>query len=156
MNEIEKLARPIMERMLHGERLRLSETDQKVIATWAILKVMVVHHRFVHHTQRKEMRDKRVPPTGWNVWIATFDRQRWGGQWLSRPFGLDPPGSPRRSGRRGGVPNSHATTQIINHLFIHVVKLPMDDFASRWRWTDPKGAPFTGTLLRIWPPRSLD
>jgi hypothetical protein len=37
MSGIERLAQPIMEPMLRGERVRLSEADQKVIATWAIL-----------------------------------------------------------------------------------------------------------------------
>src|SRR5262249_54540074 len=111
-----------------------------------------VHHRFVHHTQLKQMRAKRAPPWRWNVWMATCAREGFHAQWLTRPMGLDPSGSPHRSGRRGSIPNSHATTQIIKNLLVHVVKLPMDDFASKWRWTDANNRPFRGTLLQIWPP----
>jgi hypothetical protein len=150
--DIEERAQLIIEPMVGGKRLRLSEADQQALAVWAILKVMVVHHRFIHHAQLKQMRAKREPPRTWNVWIATCDRRSLPAQWITRPFGLDPSGSSRRSGRRGGVSNSHATTQIMNNLLIHVVKLPLKDFASKWRWTDAKGAHFKGTLLQIWPP----
>ena len=152
MKNIEKAAQPIMEFLCKGERVRLSEADQKIIATWAILKVMVVHHHFVHHLQRKQMMVKREPPRRWSVWIATYERRNWLPQFLTTPMGLDPPNSPQRSGRRGGAPNSHATTQIIKKLFIHVVNVPMDGFATRWWWTDPAGAPFKGDQLQIWPP----
>lgn len=152
MRDIEDQVRPIIEPMLRGERVRLSEADQKIIATWAILKVMVVHHRFVHHTQRKQMRARKEPPRQWNVWIAAYGGRTTDGHWLIRPLGLDPPGSRRRPNRRGAVPNAHATTQIVNNLLVHVVKLPMDDFGSQWRWVDHAGAPLRGTVLRIWPP----
>jgi hypothetical protein len=149
MNDIEKLARPIIEPLCRGDRVRLSEADQKIIAIWAIIKIMVVHHRYVHHKQRKQMMEKQEPPRRWGVWVATHERGNWRTQFLSRPMGLDPPGSIRRSGRRGGVPTSHATTQIIKKLLIHVVKLPMDDFAAGWRWTDPATLPLS--VLRVWP-----
>ena len=151
MSGIEKRAKQIMKPMFCGEQVRLSEADQKVIATWAILKVMVVHHRFVHHTQRKQMRAKKEPPRRWSVWIAAYGGKTTDGHWLVRPLGLDPSGSRRRPHRRGAVPNSHATTQIIKNLLIHVVKLPMDDFGIQWKWRDHAGAPLRGTLLRIWP-----
>lgn len=152
MRDIEDLARPIMGRMLRGERVRLSEADQKIVATWAILKVMIVHHRFVHHMQRKQMKAKPGPPRRWSVWIATYGGKTEDGHWLVRPLGLDPPGSRKRRNRTGAVPNSHATTQIIKNLLIHVVKLPMDDFGISWKWRDHAGAPLRGTVLRIWPP----
>ena len=152
MRNLEDRVRPIIEPVLRGERVRLSEGDQKVIATWAILKVMVMHHRFVHHTQRKQMRAKSEPPRRWNVWIANYGGRTTDGHWLVRPLGLDPPGSRRRPNRTGAVPNAHATTQIINNLLVHVVKLPMDDFGVNWKWKDHAGAPLRGTVLRIWPP----
>lgn len=153
MRDLEDLARPIIEPMLHGVRLRLSEADQKTIATWAILKVMVVHHRFVHHMQRKQMREKREPPRYWSVWISNFSGRTDDGHWLVRPLSFNVTGSRRRPNRTGAVPNSHATTQIIkNLLLIHVVKLPLDSFGAEWRFRDQAGAPLKGAVLRIWPP----
>jgi hypothetical protein len=152
MNDIEKQARRAVEPLLGDWLVHLSEDDQKAIATWAILKVMVVHHRFVHHAQRKQMMNKRVPPKYWSVWIANDERENWRGQWLTRPLSVRPGESRRREDHKPAVPNSHATTQIIKNHLIHVIKLPVENFAARWRWTDRHGAPFKGTLLRIWPP----
>lgn len=152
MRDIEKQAQAIMEPMLRGEEVRLSEADQQSIATWAILKVMVVHHRFIHHMQRKQMWQKREPPRQWGVWIAAFNGRTEDGHWLVRPLSFNVAGSARRANRTGAVPNSHATTQIIKNILIHVVKLPLDDFSVNWRWRDHAGAPLRGNILRIWPP----
>jgi len=152
MSDIERRAQATMEPMLRGESIRLSEADQKAIATWAILKVMVAHHRFVHHMQRKQMRAKHEPPKQWSVWLSAFGGKTEDGHWLVRPFSLNVAGSRRRPNRTGAIPNSHATTQIIKNILIHVVKLPMDDFGTRWKWRDHAGAPLRGTILRIWPP----
>lgn len=152
MRDIELQAQAVMEPMLRGEQIRLSEVDQKIIATWAILKVMVVHHRFVHHAQRKQMRAKREPPKRWSVWIAAYGGKIEDGHWIVRPLALDPPGSKRRPNRVGAAPTGHATTQVVKNLFIHVVKVPMDDFGLRWRWHDHFESPIRGQILRIWPP----
>jgi len=152
MSRLDKAAQAAMEPMLRGENVRLSEKDQKIIAAWAVLKVMVVHHRFVHHMQRKQMLEKREPPRQWSVWIAAFSGRTEDGHWLVRPLSFNVTGSKRRPNRTGAVPNSHATTQIIKNLLIRVVKLPMDDFVTHWRWNDHAGAPLRGVMLRIWPP----
>ena len=31
----------------------------------------------------------------------------------------------------------------------------MEDFGTRWRFTDPEGRPLSGQLLRIWPPSGI-
>jgi len=152
MRDIEKQAQRVMEPMLRGESVRLFEADQRAIAMWAILKVMVVHHRFVHHMQRKQMWAKREPPRQWSVWIAAFQGKAQDAHWLVRPLSFNVSGSRRRPNRTGAVPNSHATTQILKNLLIHVVKIPMDDFAVNWEWRDHANARLRGTILRIWPP----
>jgi hypothetical protein len=113
---------------------------------------MVAHHAYVHHTQRKQMRARHEPPRQWNVYIAAYGGKAIDCHWLVRPLVFDLPGSRRRPNRTGAVPNSHATTQIINNLLIHVVKIPIDDFGINWKWRDHAGAPLRGAVLRIWPP----
>jgi hypothetical protein len=151
MSKIEKSTQRVMEPMLLGERLRLSETDQKTIATWAVLKAIVVHHRFVHHMQRKEMRTRKEPPKGWSVWIARHEAGPLG-KWVSRPMTIDPADSRRRDGRKGAVANNHTSTQFLSEILIHVVKLPYLHFAEQWKWVNAQGHPISGALLRIWPP----
>jgi hypothetical protein len=151
MSQIEKATQLVMGPMLRGERLRLSEANQKTIATWAVLKAMVVHHRFVHHMQRKQMRAQKAPPKGWSVWIAKREGTPMG-KWISRPMTIDARGSTRRDGRRGAIANNFTSTQFLNEILIHVVKLPYLDFAERWKWVGPRGLPISGALIRLWPP----
>lgn len=156
MRDLDNLAEPIMKPLILGDRATLGEADQKIIATWAILKVMVVHHRIVHHARRKQMRAVREPMAGWSVWIGNYHRQNYKLEWQSRPFPVLPNKTyAKRRSRNVSLrgTNCVATTQIIKNLFIHVVYCPMEDFGTRWRFTNPQGGPLSGHLIRIWPTR---
>lgn len=152
MRRLEETVALILPTLMRGESTRLSEADQKLIATWAILKVMVVNHRMVHHLQRRQMKNKRVLPSGWGVWLADFERKSLPAEWMSRPFSMLPNHiwAKRKSLDRN--PNSHATTQIFKRLLIHVVYTPKRDFVSQWKFPGPNRAPLSGQIVRIWPP----
>jgi len=136
---------------------RLSEDDQKVIATWAIMKVMVVNHSMVHHTQRKQMRTKVEPPDGWAVWIGHYKRTgAWKGEWLSRPFPVIRDDVLARRRSKIAKANSHATTIILQNLFIHVAYCRDRRLVTKWRFyniaSNAGRGPITGHLFKIWPP----
>lgn len=155
MKAIEDAAQPVLEPLILGQSATLSEADQKLIATWAILKVTVVHHRIVHHMRRKQMRSTKAPTKGWSVWIGSYDRKKWKVEWQSRPFSVISDATYARRVNLDSSPNVVAATQIIKHLFIHVVYCPMEDFGDRWRFSSPQGTPLSGQLLRIWPPSGI-
>lgn len=80
MRSIENMAKPIMTDLILGRETRLFPKDHEIVATWAILKVMVAEFDVkanvtIHHMQRKYvMNHKRAPTHGWSVWIGNFER----------------------------------------------------------------------------------
>lgn len=156
MRRLDEAADPIMTPLILGQEVRLSESDQRIIATWAVLKAMVADHNRVHHTQRKQFKRRHRPPMGWSVWIGHYERKSMKEEWFSRPFPvLGDAALAKRRSRLTLSMNSNATTQIIKHLFIHVVHVPHPTFGKGWRFTDENNRPISGTLFRIWPPSSV-
>lgn len=124
MKDIEDRARPIMTDLLVGNDRRLFPKDHEVIATWAILKVMVAEFDVkanvtVHHTQRQYiMRHQHAPTHGWSVWIGHYERKDWIAEWVSRPMLLVTEAvADRRSSYDATYFNSNATTQVIGKSF---------------------------------------
>lgn len=150
MREIENAAIPIMTPLIKGEPKTLSPHDQKVIATWAVLKAMVAHHPFISERKRKLFAAKKEPQADWFVWIANYPRQDGGPAWDSRPFALG-----RQTGR-SATPNCHASTQTLHRLFVHVVNCIDHEFIHRWTFTRPGGgSPIVGNIVPIWPPTNI-
>ena len=87
---VENKARPIMIPLINGDATlkgattRIFPHQQKIIATWAILKAMVAEYDpqswvTTHHTQRKYL--KRIaapPPRGWAVCDWTLPKRELG------------------------------------------------------------------------------
>ncbi|MGJ4954948.1 hypothetical protein ACQR1H_04855 [Bradyrhizobium sp. HKCCYLRH2015] len=165
MRRVENLARPIMiplidrDALLRGETTRVLPHQQKIIATWAVLKAMVAEfdaHSWAttHHSQRKYLMKRLTPPAhGWAVWIGAYLRVSWPTHWGSSPFLYL---SPKQEARRGAnlaatFYNSHSSTQVIGSLFIHVLRSPAHDYIETWKFSPPDG----GSIFRIWPPSDV-
>jgi hypothetical protein len=155
MKDIEDRAKPIMTDLILGNDTRIFPADQEVIATWAILKVMVAEFDInsnvtIHHSQRKFIKAHKVAPMrGWSVWIGHYERKDWLPEWVSRPMLLV---SHEIANRRVNYEtthfNSNSTTQVLGKLFIHVIHTPMTSLIKRWRFSFPH----KGAFFRIWPP----
>lgn len=156
MSQLETRLKPIMRPLILGRRARLSDADKEAIATWAILKVMVTQHRICSAEQRREMKKNQKPPDRWAVWIGTYDRKKWMQEWGSTPFRINVGFDFTPGGKRppGWPANSHATTQIIKKLFIHVIHGPQQALVDGWRFTAPRVS-LTGNLIKIWPPTGV-
>ena len=132
---------------------RLFEETQKIIAAWAIMKVMVTHNSMVHHMQRKQLMLRQVPPDGWGVWIGHYVRGgNWDPEFSTQPFPLIRDAVLRSRKSHITKANSHATTMVFQHLFIHVVYCRDHSFVKQWRFPTPKSGIIKGHLFRIWPP----
>ncbi len=152
MRRLDNAADPVMTPLILGQETRLSERDQRIIAAWAVLKAMIADHNRVHHTQRKQFRRKHWPPAGWTVWIGHYERKTMKEEWFSRPFPVvRETVLAKRKNKLTLSTNSNATTQIIKHLFVHVVHVPHPTFGKRWLFADMQGRQMSGDLLRIWP-----
>ena len=158
MRAIEEKAKPVLLPLIKGDDTRVLPSDQRIIATWAILKAIVGEYdgRYVtnvHYKQRRYLMDHLFPPErGWGVWIGHFVRNSWVPEWVSCPFLLLPDHviSRRLSKHEATYFNSCASTQVVGKLFIHVVHSPMPRFIARLRFPTPQ----RGALFRIWPPSS--
>jgi hypothetical protein len=154
MKSIEDRVKPILTPLILGQAATVFPEDQAIIATWAVLKVVVAEHDqnshvTTHWTQRRWLRDRKSAPKGWGVWIGHFQRKHWKPEWISTVFLIQ---TPRRLARYGlRLPtfyNASATTQVIGNLFIQVVHFPPPDRLIRGL----KFPPTEGSILRIWPP----
>lgn len=160
MKDIEDATKPILLPMIQGlSQRRLSPEDLNVIATWAVLKVMVTDRMddgawAVHHTQRRYMYQHHRPPErSWAVWLGRYQRQNWQGEWISRPFFALPEGAPREKlGRPVSHSNSNSVTQVIGEVFIHVLHTVNQRLIKDWRFSAPQHSMLSGPFFKIWPP----
>ena len=66
MKDIEDRAKPISLPLIRGEEARLTDAEQRVVATWAVLKTMVANHEAVSPEHLQVMyKDHAPPPEGW-------------------------------------------------------------------------------------------
>jgi hypothetical protein len=149
MSVLDQQVEPMMKPLILGQPTRLFDKECQAIATWAVLKSMIVHNSIVHHTRRKVLKRTRKPPKDWAVWIANYERQTWEGEWLSWPVSVRE--NAEMQPRRPSAYNAHITIQMIKNLYIHVTNLPYPDFGRRWRFRRPDGLLLAGDVIRIWP-----
>jgi hypothetical protein len=156
MRCLDERARPIMIPIITGKSTRINQDQQRILAAWATMKAMVAEfaeseYVTTHHSQRKRMMNKQLPPEkGWSVWIAHYVSQGSRVYWLANPFLLLPHDiAVRRPSRRATYYNGHATTQIIGQLLIHIIRSPMANLSTKWRF---KQLPRGQMIFRIWPP----
>jgi hypothetical protein len=157
MRRLENAAKPIMTPLIQGKSVGLSAEDQKLIATWAVLKSIVSEyhvysHPSTHWKQRQTLRLRLHPPKKhWAVWIGHYERKNWKPEWLSSPFFLPSKAIQARRGiREPTYYNGSTTTQVIGKLFIQVMHIPAEFF------TEPKVLrnilpPTNGAVFRVWP-----
>jgi hypothetical protein len=162
---VEDRARLILIPLVKGESVRITPSQQQIIAAWATMKAMVAEwnirdHATTNHMQRKRMMWRQLPPQrGWGVWIGKFvsdtakpETQRYHPKWESHPFLLLPDEiANERATKEATHFNSQASTQVIGQLFIHVFRSPMPNLIRRWTFTLPD----KGSLFRIWPPSQV-
>jgi hypothetical protein len=157
MRQLEQCLDPLMSRLLQAKRASLSDADVAALAMWAIMKVMVVHHRATRAKQRRTMfKQQKAPQDWWAMWIGTYTRKKWKAEFVSAPFRIDP-GFKFADGKRprGSPPNAVAATQIIGQLYVHTVYCAHPKFATGWKYTPPRVPALKGNLVKIWPPTGV-
>lgn len=154
---VENPSIPVLKPMICRESFRLIPRDQKLVASWAVLKAIASQYDSgenitVTSEDRKYFRENHCPPTeGWGVWVGNFSHHpnhARPSSWVSIPFYMPLKDEPLPADGRPTHYNSAAFTQIIGQLFIRSIHTTFPNFARRIRFPLPEG----GTLLRIWPP----
>jgi hypothetical protein len=156
---VEDPARSILKDVLAGKSLILLPDQQRKIAAWAALKVMVAEYGIgeyitTHHTQRRRMMRSQSPPErGWGVWIGAYKRKAWPNYWTSTPFLVLPDDrAAKRPDKIATFYNGQASTLAIGELFVVVIRSPKEDLPRRYVFRPPDN----GTLFRIWPPTTTN
>jgi hypothetical protein len=150
MSDLEVANKPFMRPMLHGRKVVIEPSQQKLLAHWAVLKAVVLEHTnrrrppFYTEAERTALKPpSSFLPVGTSVWIAKFSNQglHAGGTDVWRPIDDVPKAA------HGCVTNIVVGRLVVQVLTVHV--LPR--FASRhfafeadeWRWDI--------SLCNIWP-----
>jgi hypothetical protein len=152
---VDEPAKPLMIPLMTGAHTRVTPAQQRIIATWAAMKAMVIEHGeseivTTHHMQRKYLRRQLRPPNRWSIWIGRYIGSNNAPMTLSTTafLVLDDRLSARRPDRSATYYNSQVTTQIIGQLLIHVIRSPHPRLARMFRFDLPR----RHALFRIWPP----
>lgn len=82
LSQIEEAAKPILIPLIGGERLEVDSAMQQALATWAAKTAMTAEQLHpskvvVLQDERTWLKDHRIPPPGWNVWIGTYYGLPW-------------------------------------------------------------------------------
>ncbi len=87
MSRLESAVKPILTPMLLDESIVLSPDDQRTLAAWITMKLMVAE--FTRPTdvvtrldQRTSLMRSLIPPSGWTIWIGRRQARKWrSGYW---------------------------------------------------------------------------
>lgn len=146
MSALQERAKPLLLPLILGNWPKLSPEDQKVIATWITMSVMV--HEFDHPSTAAISSDERrgfwlnpAPLPDWNIWIGPCLREVGSGVW--NHFGIS------AKDENGVVHPGQSSAATIGQLFYQTFSgfpcpLDPDEFADAFK------------LNRIWPPNGAD
>ncbi len=87
MSVLENAAKPHLIRLFCGKPISLSEPEQKVIATWVVMKCMVLEwyqqadQLCSTPAERLFLKENLAPPQKWKVLIATQSSAKWRVAW---------------------------------------------------------------------------
>jgi len=82
MNQVEDLARPILEPLIAGHSTVLSHHQQRILAEWITMKTMVVEHEtpkdaVIPRADREAFKNKRTIPNYITIWTAKHSVPAW-------------------------------------------------------------------------------
>lgn len=151
MKDIEDANIPVLRPLILGEQVRLTTAQQRMIATWAVLKTMVANHTAVNPAHLNHMFREHLPPEEcWGVWIGHYERDQWESEWLTRLFTVLPEEQYHAmSSPHVDFNNGSSTTFILNKLLVVVAQCPDPQFGHRWNFDEQ--VPIKSKLRRIWP-----
>ena len=162
LSTMEERTKPLLKRLVVGDRTYLSIIEQSALATWAVKTVMTAefieptksmvpqdHHTFLMETQS--------PPAGWSIWIAGNGGTRWatGIRHFSAQLNLLVIDEAENKVADHQVYDIQSTTIGIGRLLIHSISCPPPGNMYALSHPDKSDLkpiwPLTGNTL-YWPP----
>lgn len=156
MRDLEDSARPVLTSLMLSQSALLTPLDQAKVATWAVLKTIVIvslnepRRQAIGSEERALFMGARLPQPGWGVWLGHYA----GGLYSPMRYRTIAVSQALPSVKEAPpVANTQATTIVIGSLYLHV-------FSSAWIGSE---VPYEEALmraqipvLRLWPPVNRD
>jgi enamine deaminase RidA (YjgF/YER057c/UK114 family) len=148
MSTVETQARPVLSKLIRGQKTELAATDTEAVATWAVKTAMMVHLTSVEGIAAfgdvyKTFFNDRRPPSNAVVWVAATGAEDWAlrSEMVSALVGTD-----QDSVTVADPVNTTSVTLGLGRLLLHVLLTartsvsypPLDDIHPE-------------AVLRIWP-----
>jgi hypothetical protein len=160
MRRLEERLDLILVSLFTGKEMRIAPSDLADIATWAVMKAIIIDHidpedSTTHHMQRYAVYNNQRPPkNGWAVWLGHYPRKTCELLIRSAPFlSLPKTALAKRKTRLATYYNGAIISYVVGELFVQVVHGPKPLGINKWTFPI---LPDGGSLRRIWPPSSFD
>lgn len=124
MKDLVDQSKPIVERLVKGEKCRISPEEQKVIAAWISIAVIVSEldrkgEVTIPPDQRDRLWKTGQAPERWKIWIGDYERSKPDSYWIHCRL----PITNDKSTLKGteGPANTQTTTYALGRLFVYAI-----------------------------------
>jgi hypothetical protein len=154
MSGIQDRAKQHLVHMFPGKSWAIGADAQQAISAWAVMATMTSEYlakdpstRAISQADRDFLRSNLRSPESWRVWIGSYNRSTWKGQWVRTSASILDVANYPESGT--APPNTQTTTFIIGKLYVHVMSSFFPEHAALWDWRPTPRA--RALLVEIWP-----
>jgi len=122
MSRIEEKAKPTLTKLILGEDIELTITDQILVSTWATLMAIIAEYTdistlSISENDRQWIMNNSKPPHEWKIWLGRYSGNEWKIRY--RHHGLAAVQLPFLGNRN--VPcNTQTTTIVAGNMFMHM------------------------------------
>jgi hypothetical protein len=158
MSRIQDDAKPYLTPLFSGSQWAIGASAQQKISTWAAMVTMTSEYlsrdsstRAIPQSDRDYLRSHNRPPPNWRIWIGTYDRSKWVGQWVRTSAPILDIANP--TDRIEAQPNTQTTTFIIGKLYVYVMSSHFPEHTALWDWRPTPRA--KALLVEIYPVKQM-
>jgi len=157
MSRIQEDAKSIAVTLLSGNKTTLKREDQRIITMWIAMAVICgefSNRKTVTTTAcgRLWLKELRMLPPYWRIWIGYYKRKTWIPHWIHNPFLVSEKHVPDAALGNWASYNTQTTTYVVGQLFIHAFSSIDGQLVRQRRF--PKF--FKNRLRQLWPLTGLN
>jgi hypothetical protein len=160
MSTLQNRAKPIVLRLIQGDRVILGAEEQKIVAAWCAMSVMTSDffnptRQAVPQAHRDYFRASLLPPSDtWKIWLGFYERKNWLPHWVknSMPVSYDDGDIATEIADDGvPMPNTQSTTLIFGKLYVHAFSSVFPSLVAK-PWITGQGDGVE-KFVQLWPIR---
>ncbi len=148
-------AKSILIPLIEGGHCNLDEHSQGTLAAWSCMAIMVgeffsSYAVAIPKSDRSWLWQRQTPPKNWKIWIGTYRRVHWKGQWAHSTRPILANDCAEMASHSVAPPNTQETTFVIGQLYIHAFSCPFSNLVSSSNVSGTGGT----KMAQLWPPRA--